>query len=135
MGVGHRMGLAQLLWICLGGAFGTGLRVLVAGWALQTFGAAFPYGTLTVNLIGSLLMGVLMQVGLGSVVLSPTLRVALTTGVLGGFTTYSAFGYETMRLIQQGAFGVALVNIATTVSVCLGATFLGSMIGRLLAGT
>ena len=83
--------MARLLWICLGGAVGTGARYLLSGWLLRWLGPAFPYGTLAVNVLGSFLMGVLMHLALSTGSFSPTLRLTLTTGVLGGFTTYSTF--------------------------------------------
>ena len=89
--------MTRFLWICVGGAAGTGARYLLSGWALATLGASFPWGTLAVNVLGSFLLGLLMQVGITTSLLSPTLRLALTTGVMGGFTTYSTFNYETIR--------------------------------------
>ena len=115
----------RLLWICLGGAFGTGARYLLSGWALEQFGSGFPYGTLAVNVIGSFLLAVLMYAGVDAGLLSPTVRLALTTGVMGGFTTYSTFSYETMRYLQDGVWWLALVNVAVTVVACLVACFLG----------
>ena len=84
----------RFFWICLGGAAGTGARYLLSGWTLAAFGVAFPWGTLSVNVIGSFLLGLLMPVGVATPLLSPTLRLALTTGVMGGFTTYSTFNSE-----------------------------------------
>ncbi len=126
--------MGRLIWICLGGAAGSGLRYLVSGWVLRALGTSFPYGTLAVNLLGSFLLGALMYVGLSTEWLPPALRLALTTGALGGFTTYSTFSYETMRLIQDGAWGLASVNVAATVVLCLAAAFAGLAAGRLLAG-
>ncbi len=80
--------MSRLLWICLGGAVGSGARYLVSTWVLAALGPAFPWGTLAVNAIGSFLLGALMHVGLSTDLLSPTLRIALSTGVLGGFTTF-----------------------------------------------
>ncbi len=118
------------LWICLGGAFGTAARYLLSGWVLRLSGTGLPYGTLAVNLVGSFLLGLLMQLGLGSEILSPTTRLTLTTGVMGGFTTYSTFSYETMRLMQEGAWLYAGLNMAVTLLGCLAASFLGFGLGR-----
>ncbi len=125
--------MQRFLWICLGGALGSGARYLVAGWAQRWLGATFPFGTLTVNLAGSFLLGCLMHVGL-STGMSPSLRLALTTGAMGGFTTYSTFSYETFQLLQEGAWALAALNIGVTVVACLVASFLGLMAGRLLVG-
>ncbi len=115
----------RLLWICLGGAFGTGARYLLSGWALEQLGSGFPYGTLAVNVLGSFLLAVLMYAGVDAGLLSPTVRLALTTGVMGGFTTYSTFSYETMRYLQDGVWWLAFLNVAVTLVACLGACFLG----------
>ena len=87
----------RLFWVCLGGAFGSGARYLLSGWVMEQLGPTFPCGTLAVNTIGSFLLGALMFLGIEAGALSPTVRLALTTGVMGGFTTYSTFSYETMR--------------------------------------
>ncbi|HEY3355192.1 MAG TPA: fluoride efflux transporter CrcB [Polyangia bacterium] len=122
--------MARFLWICLGGAAGTGARYLLTVWTAAALGTRFPYGTLAVNLIGSFLIGVIMQVGLTTEVLSPTTRMALTTGIMGGFTTYSTFSYETVRYLQQGAWGLGALNILVTTAGCLIACVLGLAAGR-----
>ena len=124
----------RLLWICLGGAAGTGARYLLSGWALVAFGPAFPYGTIGVNVLGSFLVGLLVQIFVATPDLSPTLRLALTTGVMGGFTTYSAFNQETVRYIEDGAWRFALGNVALTLLLCLAAGFAGMALGRSLFG-
>lgn len=124
----------RFLWICLGGAVGTGARYLVSGWALAWLGSGFPYGTLAVNTIGSFLVGILVQAGITTPLLSPTMRLTLTTGVMGGFTTYSAFNYETVRYFQDGSWQLAAANVAATVVGCLAAGFAGVAAGRWLFG-
>jgi CrcB protein len=126
--------MARFFWICFGGAAGTGARYLVSGWALRALGAGFPYGTLAVNLSGSFCVGFLMQVGLSTPLMSPTLRLCLTTGVMGGFTTYSTFNYETIRYVQDGAWLLAAANVAVTLVACLAAGFAGLAAGRALFG-
>jgi CrcB protein len=126
--------VSRFFWICLGGAAGTGARYLLSGWALEAFGTGFPWGTFAVNVLGSFGVGFLMQVGLATPLLSPTLRLALTTGVMGGFTTYSTFNYETIRYVQDGAWRLALGNVAATLFVCLAAGFAGLALGRSLFG-
>ncbi|HYX26888.1 MAG TPA: fluoride efflux transporter CrcB [Thermoanaerobaculia bacterium] len=127
--------MARLLWICLGGAVGTGARYLLSGWLLRTAGPGFPWGTLAVNVLGSFLLGLIMQVAVATDLLSPTLRLALTTGVMGGFTTYSTFNYETLQYLQQNDWLLGSLNLAVTVAACLAAGALGLVAGRLLAGT
>jgi len=126
--------MGRFLWICLGGAVGTGARYLLSGWLLRIAGPGFPYGTLAVNVIGSFLLGLLMQVSLSTELIPPTLRLALTTGVMGGFTTYSTFNYETLRFVQEGSWLLAAANLGITVVSCLAAGVLGVFAGRVLAG-
>src|SRR3954452_24123423 len=104
--------MARFLWICLGGAAGTGARYLLSGWLLRAAGPGFPWGTLAVNVLGSCLLGLIMQVPLPPALLPPTLRLALTTGVMGGFTTYSTFTYETLQYLQQNDWLAACANVA-----------------------
>jgi CrcB protein len=127
--------MARFLWICLGGAAGTGARYLLSGWLLRAAGPGFPWGTLAVNVIGSFLLGLIMQVSLTTGLISPALRLALTTGVMGGFTTYSTFNYETLQYLQQNDWLAACANVAVTLLVCLAAGALGVLGGKLLAGS
>lgn len=127
--------MARFLWICLGGAAGTGARYLLSGWLLRAAGPGFPWGTLAVNVLGSFLLGLIMQVSLTTGLISPALRLALTTGVMGGFTTYSTFNYETLQYLQQNEWLAAFTNVAVTLLVCLAAGALGVLGGKLLAGS
>jgi len=104
-------------------------------WVLRWLGTGFPYGTFAVNVLGSLLLSVLMFVGTETTVLGPTLRVALTTGVMGGFTTYSTFNYETLGYLQEGAWLLALGNVLATVSTCLVVAWAGWAVMRGWLGT
>jgi len=125
--------MERLLWICLAGAAGTGTRYLVAVWAAQRFGSAFPYGTLIVNLSGCFVIAALMHAAL-ALGWPPTLRAALTIGFVGGLTTYSSFNYETMRLFEEGALATAMVNIGLTVVGGLVAGGLGLVTAREVLG-
>jgi CrcB protein len=122
--------MARFLWICLGGAAGTGARYLLSGWLLRAAGPGFPWGTLAVNVIGSFLLGLLMQMALAT-----DLRLALTVGVMGGFTTYSSFNYETLQYLLRDEWLVAFAYVAATLFVCLAAGALGLLCGRLLAAS
>ena len=127
--------MSRFLWVCLGGAVGTGARYLVALWAPRALGAAFPYGTLMVNALGSFLLGAIMHVGLTTTLIPPTLRLVLTTGVMGGFTTYSTFNYETMQYLREGAFSLAGLNVGATLVLCLLSGALGVAAARWLVGS
>jgi CrcB protein len=124
--------MARLLLICAGGALGTGLRVLTAGLAARWLGADFPYGTMIVNVVGSFLIGLIQQVGATTLLVPEPLRLFLTVGVMGGLTTYSAFSYETLRLIELGAWGPAWLNVLLTTTLSLTACFLGIALARLV---
>jgi CrcB protein len=88
-----------------------------------------------VNALGSFLIGLLMHVGLETTLISPTARLFLTTGVMGGLTTYSTFNYETLQLASEGDWHLAATNVAATVVVCLAAGVLGLSAGRAFVGT
>jgi CrcB protein len=120
----------RLLLVCLGGAAGTGARYLFGGWAQRTLGVGFPYGTLIINAVGSFLLVMIMHLSLETGAISPDARVILGTGMMGGFTTYSTFNYETFRLFQQGSFGTAALYLLATVVGCLGAGALGLVLAR-----
>ena len=124
--------MERFLLICTGGAIGTGLRYLTAGLAVRWLGADFPYGTLIVNVAGSFLIGLIQQIGLTTLLLPDTMRLFLTVGIMGGLTTYSSFSYETLRLVEVGAWGQAWINVLLTTALCLTVCFLGIVAGRLL---
>lgn len=124
----------RFVFICLGGAAGTGARYMVSGWASKAFGPTLPFGTLAVNVIGSFLLAGLMYLGTETTVMSPTLRLALTTGVMGGFTTYSTFSYETMKYFEDHAWGMGCLNVLLTVFGCFGACLLGAASAKWLLG-
>ena len=122
------------LIVFLGGGLGAALRHGINILSLRWLGTAFPYGTLAVNVIGSFLLGAIMQVGLNTTLLSPDARLVLGTGVMGGFTTYSTFNYETLRYMQEGAWGLAGLNLSVTVVTCLVAGVLGTAAARVMVG-
>jgi CrcB protein len=118
----------QLLWICAAGAAGTGLRHLVTVWAVARWGTSCPCGTILVNVVGCFAIAMVMQAS-SAAGWSTTTRLVLTTGFLGGFTTYSAFNHETLRLMEQGAGGMALTNVLVTVGGGLLSGWLGMVVG------
>ena len=125
--------MVRFLWICLGGAVGTGARYLISGWAAR-FGVFFPYGTLAVNLIGSFFIGAIMHVALTTTMFSPDMRVILAVGVLGGFTTYSGFNFETIQYLREGAWLLGILNVVVMVGACLAAGIVGLASARWLVG-
>jgi CrcB protein len=120
--------------ICLGGAIGTGARYLTSVWAAGVFGVGFPAGTLIVNVAGSFLIAFIMQTSSSTSLISSDIRLMLTTGVVGGFTTYSTFNYETTNYFRTGAWGLGLVNASATFFGCLFAGLAGLALARLIVG-
>jgi CrcB protein len=120
-----------LLWVMFAGAFGSGARFLIGRWAFGVFGAAFPYGTLIVNIVGCFALGVVAQLA-STGVMSPELRTAIAVGFIGGFTTYSSFNQDTIALFTSGAVGMAVLNVAITLVGGLAAGLLGLTAVRLL---
>ena len=109
-----------------------GLVFLLLVMAALLFG---PAGTLVVNLVGSFLISLLMYLGADKQLISTPVRMVLCTGVMGGFTTYSSFNFETMRLWQQGSIGLGFLNLGATVVGCLLMGALGLLTGKLIAGS
>jgi CrcB protein len=125
--------MERFLWICLAGAGGTGARYLIAVWAAQRLGSAFPYGTLLVNLVGCFAIAGLMHAAL-TLGWPATTRAAVTIGFIGGLTTYSSFNYETMRLFEEGALATAGLNLALTLLGGFMAGWLGLITAREILG-
>lgn len=123
----------QLVAVALGGACGSVLRYLVSSGVYQWLGKGFPYGTFSVNVIGSFLIGLLAEaLILQRIAFTLEYRAAILVGVLGGFTTFSSFSLETIYLIEQGAFVKAALNVSMSVLFCLLAVWLGLLLGRSL---
>ena len=120
----------QLVYIALGGAFGAVMRYLASTGMHHLLGRGFPYGTLSVNIIGSLLMGFLFIVMIERSSLGAEWRALILVGFLGAFTTFSTFSMETINLLEDGAVLKALMNVMVSVITCLLATWLGVIIGR-----
>ncbi len=120
----------QFLAIAAGGAIGSVLRYWVSINTHAIFGRDFPYGTLTVNVIGSLLMGFLFVLFVERWEIETVIRSAILIGLLGAFTTFSTFSIETLNLVEDGSYTKALVNILVSVSASLVAAWLGIIIGR-----
>jgi CrcB protein len=124
--------MSPLLFVMVGGAVGSGARYLTGRAMLSLLGPDYPFGTLAVNLIGGLLMGVLVGV-LARTSASETWRLLLAVGVLGGFTTFSAFSLDVVSLIERGAVGVAFGYVLVSVIGSIAAVFAGLSAVRAVA--
>lgn len=123
--------LVQFMYVGMGGFFGAGLRFALGSWIHRSWPAiAFPYGTMAVNVIGCLLIGLLAG---WRQPLEPGVRLFLMVGLLGGFTTFSAFALETLTLTQQSHHLLAFVNVAAKLLFGLAAAWVGFELGRSLA--
>lgn len=125
----------RLFWVVLGGGIGSGARFALGTFLLERLGTGFPYGTLAVNLIGSALLAALVHVSVATEWVSEGLRTGLAAGVLGGFTTYSAFSQETFAYLQDGAWGMVVAYVGLTVFGCLVACLFGYGVARWFVGS
>ena len=130
--------MQHLFLVFVGGGLGAVCRYLSTTSIGAVFGSSFPFGTLFVNTLGSLLMGFIMGILLliaerTGALLSEPMRLLLTVGFLGGFTTFSSFSLETVTLIEGGSLFYAAMNIAANLGLCFLATFLGLGAARALS--
>ena len=126
--------MLKLVLIALGGGAGALLRYAVQG-VVQPKGSVFPVGTLIVNISGCLVIGFLMALFTGPYVIREEYKLGIIVGVLGGYTTFSSFGWETMQLLQGRQWGIALLYVGLSVMVGLVATFAGIRLSQWLYGT
>jgi CrcB protein len=125
----------KAILVGLGGFAGTLARYLLGGWIARSKGAAtFPYETLAVNVTGCLVIGLLAGLSETRGIFSSTTRAVLFIGVLGGFTTFSTFGYETVQLLRGGQAVAATWNIGSQLVLGLGAVWGGRVLARLIGG-
>ena len=120
--------MRTLFLVALGSALGGAARFLLAGWVGARLGESFPWGTVLVNVLGSELIGALAA---QEEMLSPEARQFLMVGVLGGFTTFSSFSLQTLRLAQDGDWVRAAGNVLGSVALCLAAVAVGYRLARL----
>ena len=124
--------MGQVVAVFIGGGIGATFRFWLGGTVYRFMGTDFPYGTLLVNVLGCFVIGFLMSAFEERFVIQPTLRIFLTIGILGGFTTFSTFSFETIELLREGSYLRGSANVMSSVFLALGATWLGSVLGRLL---
>jgi fluoride exporter len=123
----------KYIFIGLGGAIGSVLRYAAAHWLYRSIGDGFPYGTLAVNVVGCFFIGLLMALLEDRFLVQPNLRLFVTVGILGGFTTFSTFSFETIALVRSGDMFLAATNVVLSVLLCLSGTWSGVLLGKYYA--
>ncbi len=124
----------QYLIIGLGGFLGANARFLLQQWLANYWGTSFPYGTLFINVSGSFVIGLFLTLATGRLAWPPEYRLFVAVGFLGGYTTFSSFSYETLRLLEQGQWGAAGWYFLGNTGLGMIAVFLGVTLARLLQG-
>ena len=123
----------QLVWyVALGSGIGGAARFALSTVVQQRAASAFPFGTLIVNVTGALVLGFILRFALGSPGTTPELRALIGTGFCGGYTTFSAFSYETLTLMQAGDYRRAAIYVVTSVVLAIAATFVGMTVANTL---
>jgi fluoride exporter len=132
VGVEVGMGSTGLTFgaVALGGAIGSVARLAIGAAIQERAGLSFPFGTLIINITGSLLLGFLVRIALDTPAVTLPMRAFLTTGICGGYTTFSTFSYETAGLIDERAYGKAAIYAAASVVLAITATFAGFAVAR-----
>lgn len=125
--------MKELAFVAFGGAIGASLRHLTGMAALRLLGTGFPWGTLAVNVVGALAMGVFVELLARRAGVPPELRLFVATGLLGGFTTFSAFSLEVALLWERGATGLAVAYVVASVVGSIAALFCGLWLARTVA--
>lgn len=124
--------MIQTIFIFVGGGLGAISRYWLALGVYRVIGSRFPYGTLVVNILGCFIIGLWMTMFEDRFLVNPNLRLFLIIGILGGFTTFSSFSFETFALLQEGSYFLGIANILSSVFICLIGTWLGHILGKLI---
>lgn len=122
----------KFLLISAGAVLGANARYWIGTWAAEKWGSAFPYGTLLINLTGSLLLGLFMALTAERAVIDPRVRLLVATGFLGAYTTFSTFTYESVTLLLKGAVAPGLLNAFGSTALGLLAVGIGIWVGKSL---
>lgn len=118
------------LWIALGAVVGASARYFISGYITRIFSTAFPYGTLFINVTGSLLLGFFLILASERMLLDPRWRFLIAIGFCGSYTTFSSYAFETFAYMEQGQWLLVLVNLVASNALCLAAVLAGAAIAR-----
>ncbi len=123
--------MINLSLVFVGGGIGAVARYWMQGIMYRFMSGVLPYGTIAVNVLGCFMIGLLMTGMEERFMVNPSLRIFITIGILGGFTTFSSFSFETIALFQDGEIFFGMLNVLASVVICLSATYVGVFIGKL----
>lgn len=115
-----------------GGFLGAALRYLISIFAAKNLGGNFPYGTLIANILGALLIGFIMEFSMDSALISPSIKLFLTTGIMGGLTTFSTFSYETVSMLNNGHMILGIENAILNLGCSLVFVVIGQRFAKIL---
>jgi CrcB protein len=124
--------LRAVFFISLGAIVGANARYFVGLWAVQALGAAFPYGTLIINVTGSFLIGLILTFLTDRVIDEPAWRLILVTGFCGGYTTFSTYTFEAMTLMREGSHAPAALYVVGSTALALVGVAVGTVVARLV---
>jgi CrcB protein len=124
--------MQKTIFIALSGLVATLLRYWLSGFVSRQYGETFPWGTMVVNLIGCLVTGAVFFLTEERFVVSPNVRTVILIGLLGGFTTFSAYGLQTFTLLRDGDIGLAILNVIASNILGLSMVWIGYFVGRIL---
>ena len=120
--------MQKIIYVGIGGFIGAAIRYIVAVQSAKIINSNMPLGTLIVNVVGGFLIGAIMELSMSTDFISPNLRLFLTTGIMGGLTTFSTFSYETITLMYDGRYLLGISNVLLNVFLSLGGVALGRML-------
>jgi len=124
--------LQKIIYVGIGGCIGAMARYLITMHSSKLFNSSIPLGTLIANVIGGFLIGVIMEISMSTELISPNLKLFLTTGIMGGLTTFSTFSYETINLLGEGKYLLGGGNILLNLTLSLGGVVLGTSLCKMI---
>lgn len=123
--------LQKIIYVGIGGAIGAVIRYMVTIQSAKMINSNIPIGTLIVNVVGGFLIGIIMELSMSTDLISPNFRIFLTTGIMGGLTTFSTFSYETISLINNGRYMLGITNVLLNVFLSIGGVALASYLFKM----